>query len=242
MSIATQQNILDALGLSAMTNQAQDSWNWAETAVLEYLGLVGIEQTTYVEYYPQDEGNMQTNDPTYVLDSAASRAVPGFYYSPRIIQLRNTPVRSITEVREDATGYFGQEPGSFGPNTVLISGSDYFLKLDSAGISWSGHLVRRAFWFPMTIGSVMVTYVAGLTAAELAGRYQCLADAVCISAADKYLRMKAVAGGQFPSIRSEGLGGGASTTYADCHTYGEAIPDDACDILVGYRSFAEERL
>jgi hypothetical protein len=189
-----------------------------------------------------DEGNMQTNDPTYVLDSSASRAVPGFYFSPRIIALKQTPVRSITEVREDPTGYFGQVSGGFGNNTVLVGGSDYFLKMDEDGISWSGQLVRRAFWFPMTIGSVKVTYVAGFTDAELASRFNCFAEAVCIAAQYRYLQMKGVSLGQFPDIAAEGLGGGASATYREAFTYGEKIPDRACDLISGYVGYGNEAL
>lgn len=241
MPAATQQAILDALGLSSMTAQAQRAWTWAEGAVVEFLGYNPC-QAQYTKYVPQEEGNQQTNDPVYVLDSSASRAVPGFYYNPRIIQLRDLPVRSIVSIFEDATGYFGQEPNSFPANTQLVQGSDFFLKMDTDGLSWNGQVVRRAFWFPMTIGSVKITYVAGFTDGELETTYSCFGEAVCIAAQYRYLQMKAVSLGQFPDIKSEGLGGGANAQYADAFTYGEAIPDRACDLLMGYRSFANEAL
>ena len=241
MPAATQQAILDALGLSAMTSQAQRAWDWAEKAVVEFLGYTPC-QAQYTKYVPMDESNVNTNDPVYVLNSSASRAVPGFDFSARVIQLRDLPVRSIVSIFEDATGYFGQEPNSFGPNTQLVQGSDFFLKMDTDGLSWNGQVVRRAFWFPMTIGSVKITYVAGFTDNELQTTYSCFGEAVCIAAQYRYLQMKAVSLGQFPDIASEGLGGGASATYREAVTYGEAIPDRACDLIVGYRSYVNERL
>ena len=240
--ITVSADIQSYLGLSAMNALATLVQGLAEQHVKDFLGVQEIEQQTWVEYYPLDQGATGVSDPHYVVDSAHQRAVPGLYFAPNTIQLRNLPVRSITEVREDATGYFGQGPGSFGPQTVLQAGGDYFLKQEQPGLSWSGHLVRRSFWFPATLGSVKVTYVAGFTPQELSGRWQAFKAAVLETAADLYLRGKAISLGQKPGVTAENLGGGASASYVNERLSGLPIPDAAAEMLQPYVNYGEANL
>ena len=240
--ITAASDVQTYLGLSAMNALATLVQGLAEQHVKDFLGVQELEQQTWVEYYPIDQGATGDADPHYVVDGGHRQAVPGLYLAPNTIQLRNLPVRSITEVREDATGYFGQTPGSFGAATILQAGGDYFLKQEQTGLSWSGHLVRRAFWFPATLGSVMVTYVAGFTALELSGRWQAFKTAVLETAADLYLRGKAISLGERPGIAAESLGGGASASYFNERLAGVPVPDSVAEMLQPYVNYGEANL
>lgn len=235
MPAATQQMILDALGLSSMNSQAQRAWDWSERAVCNYLRWGWICEQSVTEYLPLTQQSPLINDPYYVVDSGYQRAVPANYYDSNILQLRHVPVRSVAELIEDWTGFFGQMSGSFPSSGTLHQGPDFFLKNEEDGLCWSGQLVRRSFWFPNVPGSIKVTYTAGFTDAELQAQYLCFGEAVSIAAQYRYLRMKAVSLGQFPDVASESLGGGASASYRDAFTFGEAIPDAACALLLPYR-------
>jgi hypothetical protein len=101
----------------------------------------------------------------------------------KFLVLRQFPVTSVEHVWEDADGMYGQNPDSaFGPETELVAGHDYSLRLDSnpAGFSGSGTLVRdngpwpdryltRFAGFLTTdrsaeFGSIKVQYTAGYAA------------------------------------------------------------------------------
>lgn len=83
--------------------------------------------------------------------------------------LRHRPVASVTEVRVDELGAFGQYDDGFAADTLLVEGIDYAV---------SGHVLHRigAWWPAMRsspagvvgqcledgVGNIRVTYVAGL--------------------------------------------------------------------------------
>ncbi|HEX7379647.1 MAG TPA: hypothetical protein VF278_21165 [Pirellulales bacterium] len=246
--ITTSTDLQTYLGLPAMTPLAAQVQSLAEQHVKDFLGWGEVEQQTWVEYYPREQGAAITGDPHYIVASNHQLAVPGFYFAPNIIQLQQLPVRSITEVREDATGYFGQESNAFPATTILQSGGDYFLKIENPAIyggqpiSWSGHLVRRAFWFPATVGSVMVTYVAGFTATELSGRWQVFKTAVLETAADLYLRAKALSIGHKPDITNETDGGGVAAGYVYNRLLSTPVPDVVAAMLQPYMNYGEAAL
>ncbi len=248
MSICTTSDVQNYLGLAAMNALGTLVQTLAEAHVKDHLGVQELEQSAmpsggWLEYYPLDYAPVnQPGDPQYIVDSAHQRAVPGFYLAPNIIQLRQLPVRSISEVREDATGYFGQVAGSFGAGTILVAGSDYYLKQQQTGLSWNGHLVRRSFWFPAIAGSVKVNYVAGFTAAELAGRFSVFKTACLETIGDLYLRAKALAGGQKADLAGEGIGGGVSMTYFQNNLSGLSVPDRAAELLQPFVNYGEMAL
>lgn len=111
------------------------------------------------------------------------------YYSGRnqeAIVLRRRPVHSVSEVKLDSIGLYGQAPNTFGSDTVLTGGVDYFLDKTSPEFSsgllkpkrWSttvqtfslpfrqGGLLtpiaRKPTW-PWGDGNIKVTYDAGFT-------------------------------------------------------------------------------
>lgn len=65
----------------------------------------------------------------------------------RALRLRQKPVRSVTEVRIDPDGFYGQGVSAFSGD-ALIAGVDYALRLDGDGISRSGLLYRLGSSWP----------------------------------------------------------------------------------------------
>ncbi len=124
----------------------------ADRAIKDYLHR-DIELTSYVEYY---SGN-----------------------GTRFLTLRQRPVVSVTEVREDFSGFYGQGTAPiFGSETLLVAGEDYALELDAGGtLSNSGRLIRcHTVWAQLerlyvpgrvsrdtgsALGNIKVTYSAG---------------------------------------------------------------------------------
>lgn len=129
----------------------------------------------------------------YVGRNLASETATEYYDGAltTFLNLKRWPVTALTEVRYDLSGGFGQVPNSFGTNTILVQGTDYFLDSTrgilqlirnlSAGFDWfsrgyrtptsSGRYGRGlvASYIPASwgqvLGSVKVTYTAGLVTA-----------------------------------------------------------------------------
>lgn len=125
-----------------------------------------LEPTSYTEYYA---GNSQ-----------------------RAIILKNRPVLSIQSVFEDFQAYYGYNPTSFGPTTLLMPGIHYTLDVDTGtNESKSGLLIRiGGVWMEAgrvyypgklaseigpTYGNLKITYTAGLSSIP-----QDLQYAVCL--------------------------------------------------------------
>lgn len=240
MPVLSTQDALNWLGLSSLDNVATDCLQRAEQHVCDFLGWEFICQQSITEYLPLDQAAPYIQDPIYTVNAGYNRAVPANYYSANILQCRHVPVRPAVAapvVYEDWTGYFGQMPGSFsGP--PLEYGVDYFIKTEEPGISWSGIMVRRTFWWPNVPGSLKLTYTAGFSDAELAGRYSSFKTACLETLGDLYMRAKALGLGHFSDISSESDGGSVSVTYAD-KVFNCEIPDSAAQRLDRYRYCGE---
>lgn len=78
------------------------------------------------------------------------------------------PIRSISSLKVDRDGRFGTRSGSFGAETELEEGVDYYAVYEMAGICRSGIIKSQTSW-PIVAGSVKLTYTAGLSADELSG-------------------------------------------------------------------------
>lgn len=240
--ITTSDDVTTWLGISAMDSLATAVQQLAENHVKDHLGWQEIEQTTFTEYYPLDTGEPYNGDPTYVVNSAHTEAVPGQWRAGHTLQLRNIPVRSVTNVWEDMTGYFGQGVNAFSA-PALTSGSDYYVKMERDGICWSGNLVRRSFWFPNAPGSIKVEYVSGFTAAELStGRWNIFKTAVLETLSDLYMRGKALSIGHMSNIASESDGGGVSVSYYKNRLGGCTVPDIVADMLSPYVFYGEDAI
>lgn len=127
-----------------------------------------IEQATYTEFLPATPS--RTYDRDGLIDVVGERVVVEGYggYDYRL-QLSNTPVRSITSLYEDRAAYAGTASGAFASGTLLTEGTHFYRDLNSTGLCRSGQLIRIGSTWPSNPRTVKVTYVAGYTAAELAG-------------------------------------------------------------------------
>jgi hypothetical protein len=126
----------------------------------------------------------------------------------RALQLTELPVRSITSLYEDSGAYGGQAPGAFAAESLLVEGTDFYRDLDRSGLCKSGLLWKVAGGWSSEPRSIKVTYVAGYTADELAGK-----PGEVASAADIKL---AVLSGMLDQWRSSGATAGiTSESLAD---------------------------
>lgn len=155
-----------------------------------------------------------------------------------VLQLPQTYVRSITEIREDTDAYGGQGSSAFPSDSVLTEGDDYWLDVDESGLSKTGHVLRTAGigWSGIP-RSIRVSYMAGLTAAELDGEYSDIKEAIINETIARFKMAKsrkgADASGVGP-IKSESIGGQYSVSY-DTSRIGEAsLSNDTLDALSHY--------
>ncbi|MBX9628098.1 MAG: hypothetical protein K2X82_30150 [Gemmataceae bacterium] len=163
----------------------------------------------------------------------------------REVYLDRTPVQAVTEVRYDPTGGYGQVAGSFGTDTVLVAGTDYYLALDgggaTAGWSDSGRLVRqnsnwgfstrwdRNLLTPRKVpsdGTIKVTYTGGYPVAKVPGA---VSQAVALAVARVW---------QFtpqPVIVNYEMWGGYSYSHSLSFNMAEPIFTDIRSLLTQYK-------
>jgi hypothetical protein len=135
-----------------------------ERAINQHVGWE-VEQASYTKYYPKTE---RGGDSSYFPGGFGGIAKAGG--TSRILMLDHKYVIPTgLQVWEYSGANFG-ESASFGADSLLTSGEHYVLDLDDANVSKTGHLKRLGADWPKSRGSVKVTYTAGFTAAELAGR------------------------------------------------------------------------
>lgn len=87
----------------------------------------------------------------------------------RILRLPEYPVRTVTSLLEDENAFGGYATNSFPSSSALVSGSDYHIDVNEAGIGWFGNIIRISNFWPTQAGSIKITYTAGWTEAELDG-------------------------------------------------------------------------
>lgn len=135
----------------------------SEDAIRTYLGYT-VTQGTYTHFLPDED---EATEGPMKLDVVNNRVSMEFEGGVGDLWLPERPVRSITSVYEDRASNGGQGVGDFAAETLLTAGTDYFLDYTTSGASWSG-LLRKCYgaWSPKR-RSVKVTYVAGMTGAEL---------------------------------------------------------------------------
>lgn len=157
---------------AAIQKQLTDLRIAAENAVKEYVGYE-IEQATYEDLYPDKAISTRwEGDSTAVgFDMMGGAVVPRetFPTGRRELVLNQLPVRSITSIYDNPAAY----NTAGGAWTVgLLPTNNYYLDLDRVGgMSWSGIVRRHVGAWSSVPNTIKITYVAGLTAAELASRY-----------------------------------------------------------------------
>lgn len=194
MSITTDSEVLAYIQINekcltpSMRGLVTRVRNKAENLVREYVGYE-VESATVVEYFPQKTIPIRAEgDGTSAgFEMVAGLVVPRqtFPTYRRELALTQLPVRSITSVYDNPAAY--NVAGGEWPEGSLLPTNSYYLDRDIEGAPvWSGILFRNVGSWSTSPRSIRVTYVAGLTAAELhpvTGRYTEYAHAVQVTCA-----------------------------------------------------------
>ena len=162
--------------------------NKAENLIREFVGYE-IEQQTVVEYFPAKNVPVRAEGDAAAggFDLLGGNLVPRSTFPAyrRELVLTQLPVRSITSVYDNSAAYNVAE-GDW-PETSLLPTNAYVLDRDREDAPvWSGILYRNAGSWSSVPRTIKVTYVAGLTAAELnpvSGRYTEFVHAVQVTCA-----------------------------------------------------------
>lgn len=146
--------------------------NAATGAVIRYLQR-DPEYKERTEFYPQIDLTHGPNE--FIYEVTATTAYVRFLEeaATELLQARHFPIRSITSLYIDYDGRFGTRSGSFGAETLQVSGQDYWASWDSKDsngddICKDGIIRSHGRW-PSEPGSVKLTYYAGYKPAELNG-------------------------------------------------------------------------
>ncbi|HYE76652.1 MAG TPA: hypothetical protein VEI97_01570 [bacterium] len=151
----------------------------------EVKAFLNVTVTTHDTWLTALKGAAEANIKDFTGQDLEYSAARVEYHSgpgTNFLVLREKPVWSIASVYLDHGGYFGTASGAFASATLLTSGVDYALDLDSAiggtAVSKSGVLWRiRTVWPQVgrsfmpnrlspdvgpAVGNIKVTYAAGL--------------------------------------------------------------------------------
>lgn len=180
--IVTNAEARTALNLMPTITEAQQArlilaMSAGHAAVKNHL-MYDPEQRSYTkQLYPRAEINAAGDlEGFWDVDSTRRRAVwearNGIF---SYLQLEHLPVRQVSEVLVDPAALFGQGPDDFGTGTAWTQGVEFMVEWDqkanadgTIGICRTGQLISRGAW-PVTPGTVQVSYVAGYSPAEFAG-------------------------------------------------------------------------
>lgn len=141
-----------------------------EASVKAFLGY-DPEQSAWTEYYPRHDnaGGLDVGG-VWDVNASHTRAVwERFSSASDTLQLRNLPVRTISSLYVDTSGRFGKGSGAFPAATAYTEGTDFWGEYEAQYFCASGLLYSYGSW-PIEPGSIKVTYTAGYSRLELAGR------------------------------------------------------------------------
>jgi hypothetical protein len=141
----------------------------AHGAVRKVLGYDPEYKLHSGEFYPRAEVPLREGGARGTWDSNGTVAFFQPHDRGMVLQLLHLPVRSVEELKVDYNGGFGTKPDTFGASTIQVEGTDFYQDLMMAGFNATGHLFSYTGW-PIEPGSVKVTYYAGYSQLELAGR------------------------------------------------------------------------
>lgn len=183
-----------------------------ESMIAQRLGY-NPAQATYTEFYPSNDSNAYYADDNQIganYDMVNSVVVthPRGTRQQKFLALRALPARSITSVYENYAAWYTGVDGGEWPVTSLLPSNCYYLDLNRAGLSWTGQLVKVMGVWPGALRTVKVTYVAGLTAAELATTHSGIKMAALTAITEAYAEvmsrgLSANFGGKVQSIGIE---------------------------------------
>lgn len=147
---------------------------WTESAARKYVGHVIAQETITAEYQRREDIGSYFSEPIgFEVSGDQVYASRGDGCYGEYLQLDNGFLRTSTTpvVYEDPTANFGTGGSDFASGTQLTYGTDFYPELDASGISKSGRLIRNSGSWSSKPGTIRITYVSGLTAAELADEY-----------------------------------------------------------------------
>lgn len=176
--------------------------------------------SNYVEYHPRTERRVFGDEFIEVSGNVVS--IQRASEEGKVIQLDQMYARtSGIEVREDFDAYFGQDASDFGADTVLTSGTDYFLITEEDGISRAGLLWRRTGPWPARPGTVKVSYTAGFSASELDRTYRDIKRAVLNEIVRAFQQEKSKQNTKVGAgaVKSFSIGGQFSVTFEGGASY-----------------------
>lgn len=213
----------------------------AQSAVEDFLGYE-LEQASHTEYYPRDLAAPQlgrNEGIPYLTSSDRLQFFSGVSGEAKVLTLDNLPLRSVTSIYEDPSGYFGTVAGSFGSGTLLTEGTDFAPMYEQAGLCRSGSILRISGTWATEPGSIKVTYSSGWSATEIDARERAkIKRAIWLTLHhywNAYHQAKLGMAGQ--ELASESLGGGVSVSYVQSMLMGLGIPDEAASLLEKSMSF-----
>ena len=190
-------------------------------------------QKEHIEWYPRVRIDLSQSEGTW--DSDGTKAYWQSYSAlDDCLQLEHLPVRSIGEVKVDYNGGFGQKANTFGNDTIQTAGTDYFQDQIRDGLNMTGHLYSRTGW-PAEPGSVKVTYTAGYSNDEFAGRASTSIDASPIKHAALITILKAFK--SFKANQKQGSAGfvAGQITSESLGSYSYQIDGDGAGMLTGFQ-------
>lgn len=240
MSIITRAEYLTYLDIADEVDTAADGklnllHPMAEAAVKHFVGF-NIEQKSHTHILPVTRHTSLRDPMIQYWDTHSGRIVAatvGGVIEYSFLQLPELPVRSVEEVREDANAWGGAGDNDFDNATLLVYGQDYFLDVDSVGlsgsVSFSGLLKRIVMYWPSRERTVQVKYTTGFSTAELDSCNSDIKLACLLTLQHMFMR----SGKTMETVSSERLGD-YSVTYAGKSA---ELPREAKKMLRPYVSY-----
>ncbi len=174
--IITPTEVYVQLGIDVPTGQEEaivaSSITSAEGAIRRHLKYDPV-QASRTEYYPQLDFTLLSRASLWEVSETQAYIRRLSDYVTNEIQVQHLPIRTITSLKVDYDGRSGTREGSFGDETLLVEGVDFWpnydmLDSDGASVGNDGIIRSHGRW-PTLAGSVELIYVAGYTSGELAG-------------------------------------------------------------------------
>lgn len=190
---------------------------YTESQARAFVGHCISQNTITHEYQRRDDIGVASDADAQVAEIVGDTVYmsrPAACDHGHILQLDNGFVRSISELREDPAAVFGQGGSDFGASTVLTAGTNYFLELDRAGLSRSGRVHRRNGNWSSAPGTIRITYVAGLTKAELADEWSYVKLALLEDMQTKFQTLRSKRSGGGGPLKKESYAGDVTYEYA----------------------------
>ncbi len=231
---------ITASGQALLTTAAP----WIQARIEKIIGYpLPATETEATEFYPESLSNYEAGGDYLVgnwdlINGAMIAQSRGEQYR-NILTVRNLPLRSVTEIRENL-GAWDVAGGSF-PDTSILPTNAYYIDQFKDGISTTGRIIRTHGIWTRQLRCVKVTYVYGLDQDEIDADYSDLKLAVCRSLQSFYIGtiMRSMAGATGGFVTSTGITD-FSVAFADPRLLGlyfandYALPPDVVLSLSGY--------